>query len=385
MIYRESKNGSTISNKPGQKVSSTGRFPKDIPAGWVKQPKGGGKGGTTYMYGGPVEHEPSGIELFKEAEAYIPKMPKLEPYSGEIDESTQVPLTPSLRKLMGFTENLLFDPESSYRKLLSGEPDQGDVQTLINQARRDFEQQTLPAIQESFAGGPLGSAGTSGAASLAEAQARAGLGEAEQRLRIAERQRADQNALAALQLTPQIAAPLTLELQNDIANLNRNIAIHFENEGLKVSQYASDLARVDAALSLAGFDFNVTSHREEMELQEKYYEARERAAKGGIMGGLIGTGIGAMLAMGTGPAGVALGATLGGQVGSSLGTMTSGGSMAPAYAAGAGTSIGPSLARDYYMKQLLNIGDDDMTIAGQNQPVNPEYLDSYGRLAPGWS
>ena len=326
---------------------------------------------------------PTGTELFRSALRHIPDPPDLQPYEGPV----AVPLTPSVQRLVDYTEDLFFDPQSSYRRLASGEPDYGDVQTLINQGRRNFEQNVLPGIEDSFSGGPLGSTGQTGAARAAEAGARADLGEFEQQLRISERQRADSNALQALSLTPSLASPFLVELQNEMQNTEREIEIHFQNENLNVTEYKLALAEVTAALSLAEFEFNVESYHEQVELQLEMRRAQEKAAKGGLLGGALGSIggaiVGAALAPATGGASLiaaaSLGASVGGQVGTSVGTLAAGGNPSAVFAGGGGvgSNLGSDLAQVYSMDRLSGgsiFGSGrGGSVGNVNQPYTPSY------------
>jgi hypothetical protein len=259
----------------------------------------------------------------------------LDPYTGV----TSVPLTPELKRTLQLTDQILASPK--YREMLNPEPNYEDMQTIYNQSRKNLEQYTLPGIDAAYSGGAYGTAYHGGERSQAAAQANLGLNEAYQRNLIDEKRYKEQLALQTSGFIPVAANVQSLELQNNIANLNREMQVHYANEGLKVTEFNADLAAIDSALGVAQYQSNLDMYNSQLELQREAMDNANNAALFSTAGGLIGGGLGMI--------GGPIGGMLGYGIGSSMGGMLSGNA---AYAAPSMAQSSMAAMQSYYLYSM---------------------------------
>ncbi len=229
-------------------------------------------------------------------------------YEGETD----VGLSPYDKNIMDLTNQLVTGEYGTYKDMLSGDPELGYAQSLINLKDTDFRENLMPQIQENFSGSPLGSSWNTGARRQGEAEALYNNFEQSQLIRADAFKNAQQVALQAQGMLPAMASIQAQERTNNILNKERELKVWYQNQGLDATEYQADLQEAQLALQQSMFDLSV-------EQWEQAQAEAERASKAGLWGSIgsfIGGGIGFMT---RGPAGAAVGSQLGGGAGLTMG------------------------------------------------------------------
>ena len=176
---------------------------------------------------------------------------QLDRYTG----NTQVPLTPELQQTIDLITQMITDPNSNYRSLLSGKPDYGQLERgVLTPARRELLEQIIPSIGEAYSGGPYGGGYNTGARRDAQMGAANEFAETSAKVRADEAGKAKDRSMQAMSMLPSFAGIQDIELQNDIANKEREIATHYANQGLTAQEFQADMQEMEMALKRSGLN-----------------------------------------------------------------------------------------------------------------------------------
>ncbi len=171
----------------------------------------------------------------------------LQGYTGK----TAVGVTPEQRGFIDLATQLFSGGYGNLLQMLSGAPDRGSFQRgVVDPLQRQFKNQTLPRLAESFSGGPYGSSYWSGARSKAQASAQNQLNDILAQLYYQELGKAKEQGLSAAQTLPGLYNIVRDEAQQEAANLERAIAVHYRNQGLSTQQLQNDMSRLSALLQI---------------------------------------------------------------------------------------------------------------------------------------
>lgn len=236
----------------------------------------------------------------------------LERYTGK----TKVSLSPYERNIMDLVNSLVTGQYGNYRQMLSGTPDYGLMnQGVIEPMREQFRTQTLPQIRDAYSGGAYGGDYNTGARQAAEEDAAFKLTQSIAGLRYQAQNDAATRSLQAMAQLPGLEGIQATERLNDIANLERTMQVHYQNQGLTVQEYQADLESAKLALSEALGYGQLDLAKQELALkQQMYRDSQSDSGLGGLLGGvgsLVGAGLGSMF----GPGGIMIGSSLGGSLG----------------------------------------------------------------------
>jgi hypothetical protein len=320
---------------------------------WVATPSGG------------VESVIEGL-----SEDYSSLTPSLQQYTGD----TTVSLTSEQQNTIDLANSLVTGSYGNYRQLLSGEPNYGQLDLgVIQQGRTNLREQVLPQLSEIYSGGAYGGDYNTGARQDAQAQAVYSNFENENTLRYQAQQQATANSLSALGLLPSLMGIENVELQNEIANLERTINVHYKNQGLTAQDIQFDLQAQQMAISQGLGEAQVDLQSQQLALMERQYEdqlqAQEDANNAGLLGGLgslLGAGAGYLLAPETGGMSIPLSMMVGSQAGSTLGLYAGGANTAGYQTLNSGIQ---NIGSYYMMQNLLNnngLGANNYMIYDEN-------------------
>ena len=258
-------------------------------------------------------------DIDKTKQESLGRVPELQHFTG----NTDVGLTPDQLESLDIIGRINRGDLGSLQQELYGPLER----TVLGPARQSLRDQVLPGLDEVFSGGATGSQFNTGARRSAQERSLTEFGEASARLRA----EAPGRKLAELAGTFGIQ---DTERQNDVDNMNRQLQVHYQNQGLSQAEFQMQMAAIDSALSESNFDWlRYTQDRQmdqtdrSQDFEEKTYyaalEAQRQAIKDSEKAGLFGTlgtiaggGLGFLLG---GPLGAAAGSTIGGGAGLSLG------------------------------------------------------------------
>jgi len=236
----------------------------------------------------------------------LPSVPEL--HLQRFPEPTDVPLSAQQQQYL----DLLGTPE--YEALLSTEPNLELLETqVLTPARRELTEQVLPQIADSYSAGPYGSGYHTGAKDAAVGEAVNQFSEASLQARAAESARAQEQALPNLAASMSIA---DIERQNEIANLNRQIEVHYANQGLTQMEYQADLAAIEMELMESQLKYDYEIAKINMLNQAQQQAELEEAQMLNLIFGVTGAAIGGF--MGDNPMDMMAGFSAGQAVGSAL-------------------------------------------------------------------
>lgn len=280
----------------------------------------------------PVTPLPEPVNVMSNLE-----VPTLYPYSGD----TNVPLSPEQQNLMRVSDEYVTSP--GLQQALSGEVDWGKFNAAFtNPATAYMRDVSLPALAESFSGGATGSGYQTGAYNRGVSNVVGQNATSLDALRYAADLDAQQTMLAAGSSLAQQAPIASMATENEIRNMERDIQVHYLNQGLTVDQYEIDYKKSmgmsgEAQYNTSGVvntnQFNATYSLEEqkIDLQRQELEAKlqaqedaEDAAMWGSLGTVVGAGLGYALAPATGGLSIPLSMSLGASLGGSAGLMFGG-------------------------------------------------------------
>lgn len=291
-------------------------------------------------------------------------------------DRTQVPIPQGLQDTMDLIGDLISGESGIYRDILEGEPNLESLMRLQDIQNRQFQNTFIPNMQGALASGPYGEGFYGGRTDKLTRDAYLGLADQQAQQRFDYMENVKDRSLQAAGVLPAMASVQDIERQNAIANMERMINTHFNNQQLEIAEFNADMQAAVQALAEAGFIvdqeqfnsnlqfsqnqletnlslanasnalqaaqfnsqqlYNSLLAEYESELQfnqgladvfsaEKTLDAREdRGGLGGFISTIGGLALGAV----TGGFGLGLGAlggaSLGAQAGSALGSITSG-------------------------------------------------------------
>lgn len=251
-------------------------------------------------------------------EGQFPEVPELTPYTGP----TWVPVPKGYRDIEKTVTGLITDPNSSFNKVLSGDPNM----ELFNKGveipmQQKLTTQTLPQIRAQYGGGD-GTSVHSGAAREAEVNAIQDSYNKLAELRLQYGDTAVKNMLSASGQLPAFANIFSTDQQMLSQNLNRKIQTHFQNENLKVQAFQMSAQQLGMVNQVGMFNTGIENQNAMIDYQSALAEQARTASLlstiGSIGGAVAGGSVG-------GPMGAIAGSTIGAQVGSVAG----GGSASP--------------------------------------------------------
>lgn len=235
------------------------------------------------------------------------------PYTGV----ATVDMPQGLRQVLNRSSDLVTDPKSALNTALSGKPDFGQLQqAVIGPAYQQMVQQNIPQLASIYSGGPYGSANWGGQRAAAQTSLLNQFNQTASGLRYQATNDAKSWAMQAMQMLPAFAQTANYETQLAMYNVNNQMAVHYQNQGLGLQQYQADLQAVNAALGAAQFDFEKWAWQQSYNLQQQQLNQQQRAGLYGLVGGIGGGIAGATLG---GPVGAMAGYSIGSGLGSSLG------------------------------------------------------------------
>lgn len=160
-----------------------------------------------------------------------------------------------------------------YQQLLSGDPDMA----LFNRAvtipfEQELQNRLLPQLNAEFGAGPHGRSYFSGARETATKDVMFDTYSRIAQLRLEYGDRAVQNMIAASGLLQQFATTYRAEREVEVDNLNRQINVHFANQGLVAQEYASEVQRSQMALSIFEGALNVWMGQIDLNNQQQVFD-----------------------------------------------------------------------------------------------------------------
>lgn len=253
-------------------------------------------------------------------------------------ENTDVQLTPYERNILDLVNQLVTGEYGNYKQMLSGTPDWGQLeQGVINPARQQLMNQTLPQIKDIASQSPYGAGYNTGATKAAQAGALSDFSNMYGQVRYQASEQAKAQSLQAMGLLPTFENIQAVERLNEIANVERAIGVHYRNQGLSVEEFNADMQFTNSVIQDEQFGESMEFNRErldlererfafdqemfnmQMQMQKDQQKAQEKASMFGGLGSLLGAGAGYLLAPATGgmsiPMSMMLGSSLGGSAG----------------------------------------------------------------------
>jgi len=302
-------------------------------------------------------------------------------------KNTDVELSENERNIMELVNQLVTGQYGNYKQLLSGQPDFGQLYSgVIEPARRELQENMLPQIADIYGASPHGAGYNTGARKEAQADALRGFADSTASMRYNATEQAKQTGLQAAGMLPAFEGIQQIERLNEIANVEREIGVHYRNQGLSVEEFNADMAFTNQQIQQGQFGETMGLEQEKLDLQREMFEyqvqvqqqAQEDAENSGMfgsIGSLLGAGIG--LATGTGPAGMMLGSSLGSGIG-----LLAGGSPGAGYQtiAGGMGNYSPQQQQNSMMQQIMGmIGNTGGT---QNASQTPLYQMGGQNMSP---
>jgi len=245
-------------------------------------------------------------------EKYLARLPQFRPETREAwskaNPYPRVELTQGERDTISTAEGLISGNVGNFRSLLTGDNRTGLLaRGVIDPARQEFEDKTLPMIDESYSAGAYGAGFYSGARGKARSDASGNLERTLAEARYKDYQTNNQLQLqAASQLSPLMGI-ISQDRMNEIENINRVSQEYYAQMGLDQNVWKADMERIKAATHFKPG----TSGRGGGWVQPQTKQ-KSGGLLGAIMGGLSGAATGASMGGGWGAAiGGALGAGAG--------------------------------------------------------------------------
>lgn len=243
----------------------------------------------------------------------FPESPELVPYTG----NTRVPLSPLYLQTAQQTSQYLKSP--AYQQLLSGDPNMELFnQAVVVPANQQLLGTTLPMIAAQQSGGPYGAQYYSGATGRAQQEAIVSTADEINKLRMQYDQQSKQNMLQAAGFLPAASGIASQGTQVRQNNLNRQIDVHYKNQGLSQTEYQNEVQATNYALQVLGMQQNVDYQNSLIDYQNELLDQAAQASLFQMLGSVGGAVLG-------GTVGGPVGALLGSQVGGAAGTFLGGG------------------------------------------------------------
>lgn len=183
-------------------------------------------------------------------------------------QPTAVPLAAGQQEMITTVRNLLNGSQGNLRQLLSGTPNWGQFESGIAEPMRQSLQNVVqPKVNEAYSGSGTGSSFFSGARQNEQQNQSNALQTELAKLRYQEQQGATANSLQAMGQLTGLNSILSMETANDIDNMARAIATHYQNQGLTAQQAGIDLQNTIQRMNQQNQTFNQGLAAEELGLK----------------------------------------------------------------------------------------------------------------------